>query len=186
MSYGPTYARTRPSHTGQRCAPSPAIHPVTRNTSQPGHQLHRRTTEWENAAIWDILHLRPPAERAPATSASLSCRPRERGRHRDLAPTMMNTGPATRYRDTPHTARGIPLSSNPTPVEAGIDGCCVINTSRHDDVPVRSLDRGAGDTCLRGPRSRGWTSFTLRGRFPAAAPPRPCRRSNHTEVEDPR
>jgi len=27
---------------------------------------------------------------------------------------MMNTGPASRYRDSPHTARGIPLSSNPT------------------------------------------------------------------------
>ena len=34
--------------------------------------------------------------------------------HHDLTPMMMNTGAASRYRNSPHTARGIPLSSNPT------------------------------------------------------------------------
>jgi hypothetical protein len=34
--------------------------------------------------------------------------------HHELSLRMMNVGPASGYRDTPHTARGIPLSSNPT------------------------------------------------------------------------
>jgi hypothetical protein len=34
--------------------------------------------------------------------------------HHGLTLAMMNTGPASGYRDSPHTAHGIPLSSNPT------------------------------------------------------------------------
>jgi len=60
--------------------------------------------------------------------------------------TMMNTGPASGYRDSPQTARGIPLSSNPTMIfapppreRAGAFKCPLIRTAARRSPPGRRL-----------------------------------------------
>ena len=61
----------------------------------------------DSTSLGRVRGLRRPAPRVSWPT------PEANGRH-DLTLTMMNTGPACRYRNSPHTARGRPLSSNPT------------------------------------------------------------------------
>ena len=61
----------------------------------------------DSTSLRRLRGLRRPAPRVSWPT------PKADGRH-DLTLTMMNTGPACRYRNSLHTARGRPLSSNPT------------------------------------------------------------------------
>jgi len=81
--------------------------------------------------------------------------------HHHLTLTMMNTVPASRYRDSPHTARGIPLSSNPTMTfprfprrQAGGFNCPVIRTA--GGVVRRGGVRGSTHGIAAGPCHGLW------------------------------